>query len=116
MKEIITITNKENPQRKEKEERAEPVKKTMLELSKELNESLERFPFPGINPETYTRLKQFDQDYPGLATPIDELIDRFKNEKRELFQEKIPIAATFLHYRQTVLTLSAAAFPLKTWQ
>ncbi len=38
------------------------------------------FAYPGIAPETYTRLKVVDDEYPGMATPIDALLARFKTE------------------------------------
>lgn len=38
------------------------------------------FTFPGIAPETYARLKAVDDEYPGMATPIDTLLARFKTE------------------------------------
>lgn len=45
-----------------------------------LAESQETFPFPGIDPEAYVKMKADEEEYPGYTTPIDELIERFKNE------------------------------------
>ncbi len=49
-------------------------------LVRELTEGNERFPFSGINPHSYTKLKAEEEDFPGFVTPIDELIQRFKDE------------------------------------
>ncbi len=55
-------------------------------LSAELIESNETFPFPGIDPEAYLKLKadiEGDKDmslYDISSPTIDELIKRFKNE------------------------------------
>lgn len=49
-------------------------------LAKELNERREGFPFPGINPYSYQKLKADEEEFPGYATPIDELVQRFKRE------------------------------------
>ncbi len=48
------------------------------ELSVEI--SGERFPFPGIDPDAYLKLKAVDAEYPGYTTPTDELITRLENE------------------------------------
>jgi hypothetical protein len=60
----------------EKEQR----KKRIIALSKELSESGESFPFLGINPYSYQKLKADEDEFPGYAAPIDELIHRFKRE------------------------------------
>jgi len=49
-------------------------------LAKEIIINRERFPFPGIDPGRYSKLKAEEEEYTGYATPIDELIQRFKNE------------------------------------
>ena len=49
-----------------------------VSLAKELSKSPERFPFPGIESEAYTKLKAESDEFPGLAAPIDDLIERFK--------------------------------------
>ena len=51
-----------------------------IELAKELAESHERFPFPGIDSQAYAQIKADEAEYPGYTTPIDELIERFTNE------------------------------------
>jgi hypothetical protein len=55
-------------------------KKRIIDLAKELSESRERLPFPGVNPYSYQKLKADEDEFPGYATPIDELIHRFKRE------------------------------------
>ena len=49
-------------------------------LVRELTEGQERFPFPGINPHSYATIKAEEEEFPGFVTPIDELIQRFKDE------------------------------------
>ena len=51
--------------------------KRVKELAIELSESMETFPFPGINQESYDRLKTEEEEFPGFATPIDELNEKF---------------------------------------
>jgi sugar phosphate isomerase/epimerase len=60
--------------------RAEQKKGEIITLAKELSESSESFPFPGIHPESYAKIKTEEEEYPGCATPIDELLERFANE------------------------------------
>jgi hypothetical protein len=52
----------------------------LVGLAKELVERQETFPFPGIDQESYAKMKEADQEYPGYTTPIDELIARLKGE------------------------------------
>jgi hypothetical protein len=49
-------------------------------LAKELSESRESIPFPGIDSEGYQKLKANDEEFPGFVTPIDELVKRFESE------------------------------------
>jgi hypothetical protein len=60
-------------------ERRNPKEK-LVALAKELSQSGEQFPFSGIGPEAYSKMKATDEEYPGYTTPIDELIERFENE------------------------------------
>ncbi len=55
-------------------------KKEELELARELSESGEKFPFPGIKSDVYERISADDKEYPGNVTPIDIIIERCKNE------------------------------------
>ena len=59
-----------------KKERAEKI----LSLVEKISESGESLPFPGIYPEVYSKIKNDDDEYPGYTTPIDEIIERCKNE------------------------------------
>ncbi|MEX0930221.1 MAG: hypothetical protein WDZ79_00940 [Candidatus Paceibacterota bacterium] len=52
----------------------------MERLGRELVESGEIFPFPGIKSEVYDRLKTEEKDAPGFITPTDTLIERFRTE------------------------------------
>ncbi|OHA79537.1 MAG: hypothetical protein A2747_03815 [Candidatus Yonathbacteria bacterium RIFCSPHIGHO2_01_FULL_44_41] len=61
-------------------EERERVRLEYVALAIELSESNEIFPFPGIDPEGYSKVKAVEEEYPGYGTPIDELIGRFKNE------------------------------------
>jgi hypothetical protein len=53
-------------------------KEKLIALAIEVSENNEIFPFPGIDPEAYKEIKK-DED-PDYHTPIDELVERFKNE------------------------------------
>lgn len=69
----------EKAETKIKNER-EKRRKRIIALAKELNESQESFPFPGIDADSYQKLKATDEEFPGFTTPIDELIQRFITE------------------------------------
>lgn len=58
----------------------EEKKKKIFALAKELSESREGLLFPGIDSDSYQKLKANDEEFPGFVTPIDELVRRFKNE------------------------------------
>ena len=75
----------------EKEER----RKEIIALAVELSENQEGFPFPGIDPEAYLKLKSEEEELPGYATPIDELIERFKNEGMKIVLGKYPGSGNF---------------------
>jgi hypothetical protein len=61
-------------------ERMDTRNEELKALAKELYESHEIFPFPGLDAESYAKLKASDEEFPGYTTPIDELIERFKKE------------------------------------
>jgi hypothetical protein len=61
-------------------ESVETRKEYLVALAKELHESHEIFPFPGLEPGSYTSLKASDEEFPGYSTPIDDLIERFEKE------------------------------------
>jgi len=62
------------------------TKAEYIRLAEKLSESPEGFPFPGVNPEAYAKLKADIEDDAGrsdydiLSPTLDELIERFKNE------------------------------------
>ena len=64
----------------------ESRKERIAALSAELVESNEMFPFPGVNPESYAKLKtdiEHDKEmslYDYSSPTLDELIKRFQNE------------------------------------
>lgn len=70
-------------------ERAER-KREFITLSKELHERGEVFPFPGINPDAYARMKADDEEFPGFTTPIDVLIERCLKEGIKVSQGQYP--------------------------
>ena len=61
-----------------------------IALAYELAESRESFPFPGINPDSYERMKADDEEFPGYTTPIDELVKRFQDEGMKVVLGKNP--------------------------
>ena len=62
----------------------------IIALVREINESRERIPFPGIHPEAYAKLKKGEQEDPGYVTPIDELLARFQNEGMRVVMGRLP--------------------------
>ncbi len=68
----------------------ENKKERKISLAIEFSESQEVFPFPGINPEEYSRIKSAQEKFPGYSTPIDELLERFKNEGMKVVLGKYP--------------------------
>ncbi len=55
-----------------------------------LIESQEVLPFPGLKPESYAKLKADEEKYPGFVTPIDDLLERMKNEGMKVVLGKHP--------------------------
>ncbi len=49
-------------------------------LAKELSESGEIFPFPGMVQKLYESKRAFDAEFPGLSTPTDTIIGRCRQE------------------------------------
>jgi len=61
------------------------VRKQEIALAHELAESGEIFPFPGIDPDAYAKLKADEEEFasydiPIEIAPIDEIIRRLTNE------------------------------------
>ena len=80
MSEGIPTHSEKEPTRKEK----------IILLAAELFESNETFPFSGIDPESYSKMKAVEEEDPGYTTPIDEIIERFKNEGIKVVLGKNP--------------------------
>ncbi len=59
-------------------------------LAKELIESNEVFPFSGLDSGAYAKIKADEEESPGYATPIDELIKRFEDEGMKVVFGKNP--------------------------
>ncbi|MDQ3076508.1 MAG: hypothetical protein M3Q63_00415 [bacterium] len=72
--------DKEQPQFNNANEEKEQNKQRIIALTTEIVNSKEVFPFSGIDPAAYSRMKASDEEYPGFTTPIDEIIERMKNE------------------------------------
>lgn len=62
----------EQPPQPKREMSLEEFFELATELCKESG-----FRFRGITDETYARMKADEEEYPGFATPIDELLRRF---------------------------------------
>ncbi len=74
---------------------AKPVERTeqkeeYITLGLELSRNPEGFPFPGIRSESYAIIKREEEEYPGFATPIDELLERFKKEGLKVVMSNDP--------------------------
>ncbi len=54
--------------------------KRKVSLAVELWKQKEKFPFPEITEESYKKIKADEDDCPGFATPIDEILERCKQE------------------------------------
>ena len=68
-----------NPEENTQAEK-ERTREEIISLGKELAETGETFPFPGIDEGYYKSLKKADEEYPGFTTPIDDLMQRFRAE------------------------------------
>lgn len=71
------------PNPTEGEDRASEIRRRAEEIvtsARELSESGEVFPFPGLDPEEYSKMKATDEEYPGYTTPTDEIVERLKSE------------------------------------
>ena len=61
-------------------ESKEKIKAEKIALAKKLFENGEDFPFPGINKDAYDQMKADEEIYPGISTPIEELVERCRDE------------------------------------
>ena len=80
MSEGIPTSSEKEPTRKEK----------IIALAAELFESNETFSFSGIDPESYSKMKASEEEDSGYTTPVDDLIERFKNEGMKVVLGKNP--------------------------
>lgn len=73
--------NEHTPNQSENRDAEKELKReAMIALARELGERTERISFPGIDPEEYSKMKATDAEFPGYTTPIDELVERCKDE------------------------------------
>lgn len=68
------------PEFEDKENEALTLKMGILRFGVELSDSREILSFPDIDPEIYKEKKLSDAEFPEYSTPIDVLLERFKNE------------------------------------
>jgi hypothetical protein len=68
----------------------EEKKQKKISLALELSQNSESFSFYGINTEAYAKLKTDEEEFPGFATPIDEIMERCKNEGIKVVLGKNP--------------------------
>jgi hypothetical protein len=67
-----------------------PLVGEIIELTRELSMFPEVFPFPGMDQESYEKIKAEDEEYPGMTTPIDEIMERLRNEGMKVTFGKNP--------------------------
>jgi|GEM_PF-5386026 hypothetical protein len=78
-------------QRFETEERVVTIREVdVIAYAKELSESQESFPFPGIDPEALLNMRATDIEFPGYTTPVDTLLDRCRAEGIKVIFGKYP--------------------------
>jgi len=68
----------------------EQRRERIIALAKELSENQEGFLFSGIDSTFYEKTKAEEEEFPSLATPIDELVERFKSEGIKVVLGKNP--------------------------
>ncbi|MDO8231654.1 MAG: hypothetical protein Q7T37_00400 [bacterium] len=62
----------------------------IVALAIEIIESHEVFHFSGLDSDAYAKIKADEEESPGYATPIDELVKRFENEGMKVVLGKNP--------------------------
>lgn len=88
-----------------------PTKKEqIIALTLALHERGETFPFPGIDPESYARMKAGEEEDPGYTTPIDEIIQRLRQEGMKIVLGKILKAEMYMYCRHRVTILRWTVF------
>jgi hypothetical protein len=55
-------------------------KEAYIQLAKELAGKAEKFPFSGLEEDSYTQIKADDEESPGYSTPIDEIIEKLTSQ------------------------------------
>jgi len=64
-------------------------------LAAELSRNPVPFIFTGIDPEAYLRIKKDDLEYPGITTPIEEIIFKCEKEGIKVVFGKNPDSSNF---------------------
>jgi hypothetical protein len=82
--------NEGSPLPPSKETEDKQSRERAIGLAKELFASQERFPFPGLEPESYAALKAIAEEFPEYSPPVDALLERFKNEGMKVVLGKDP--------------------------
>jgi len=70
--------------------KSEQKREEKIALAIELNEKQEGFPFSGIDFDFYEKTKAEEKEFAGYTTPIDELVERFKEEGIKVVLGKNP--------------------------
>lgn len=70
----------EGPPNPNRSEHVPSREERIIVLARELSASQENFPFPGLEPEAYAKIKISEDEYPGYVAPIDERMERLVNE------------------------------------
>lgn len=73
------------------------LKDSVVESAIELSESDEVFSFPGLKSDSYEKIKAEQEEDPGfITTPIDELIERCRNEGIKVVLTTDPRSGNFM--------------------
>jgi len=65
-------------------------KKEIINLAFELSGRPEAFIFSGISGEDYEKMKATDAEYPGMTTPVEEIVARMEKEGMKVALGKHP--------------------------
>lgn len=80
---------------REKEKR-EQIRREFIAIARELAEIQAGITFSGIDSDGYSKIKATDDEFPGYAMPIDELIVRFENEGMKVVFGTDPMGSNVL--------------------
>lgn len=75
-------------------EAKEQKKRDYIELGKEISERGEVFPFSGVTSKAYADLKAAAEAYPEDTTPIDKLMEMYRDQGIKIVVSKNPSNAT----------------------